>query len=71
MKMTNPPRENNGAMSEAERRLEERMAKKWDNFFGVGLTFKKDEAAARDFADRAIAAVREFEDVQFFPGKPN
>lgn len=36
----------------------------------MGLESKKNEEEARDFADRAIAVVREFEDVQF-PGKPS
>ncbi len=70
MSKINLPKHNDGAMSEAERQLEERMAEKWDDFYRVGLESKKSDAEARDFADSAIAVVREFENVQF-PGKPS
>jgi len=70
MKMTNLLEQNNGAISEVKRQLEERMAEKWDDFYRVGLESKKSDAEARDFANSAIAVVREFENVQF-PGRPN
>jgi hypothetical protein len=46
------------------------MVEKWEGYYRVGLESKKSDAEARDFANSAIAVVREFENVQF-PGRPN